>query len=95
MSLRFDAETVADDGLRERTFAFDADGERVPGLLWLPQRGNVPRPLVLAGHGFGLDKRYPFPAPSLRSLVADGNCAVAILDAPGHGERRADPAQDF
>jgi fermentation-respiration switch protein FrsA (DUF1100 family) len=93
--VRFDAETRAEDGVRERSFVFDEGGERVPGLLWLPPRGGGPRPLVLAGHGLGLDKRHPFPAPSLRALVAERGCALAILDAPGHGDRRADPRQDF
>jgi fermentation-respiration switch protein FrsA (DUF1100 family) len=93
--IRFEEERRAEDGIRERTFAFDEGGERVPGLLWLPPRGDGPRPLVLAGHGLGLDKRYPFPAPSLRALACEGDCAVAILDAPGHGDRRADPQQDF
>ena len=95
MSLRFDEETLADDGIRERELSFEADGERVPGLLWLPTGGDGPRPLVLAGHGFGVDRHWAFPRPALRSLVTDGGCAVAILDAPCHGDRRPDPTQGF
>jgi pimeloyl-ACP methyl ester carboxylesterase len=95
LSLELGEERLGDDGLRERAFAFEEGGERVPGLLWLPAAGAGPRPLVLGGHGYGLDKRFPFPTPALRSLATRGGCAVAILDAPGHGERRADPAQDF
>jgi hypothetical protein len=99
VSFELGEETIAADGLCERTFSFDEDGDRVPGLLWLPPDGDGdgdgPRPLVLGGHGFGLDKRFPFPTPSLRSLVDPGGCAVAILDAPGHGERRERSDQDF
>jgi len=93
--LRFGVERVGTDGVRKRSFAFEEGGEVVPGLLWLPPGGSAPRPLVMAGHGFGVDKRFPFPKPALRALVLEGGCAVAILDAPGHGERRADPGQDF
>jgi fermentation-respiration switch protein FrsA (DUF1100 family) len=93
VTLRFGDERTSDDGIRERAFALDVDSERVPGVLWTPAPGPGPFPLVLAGHGFTLDKHRPFPRPWVRSLASAHGCAVAVLDAPGHGERRADPAE--
>ena len=79
--------------VRESRLEILVEDETVPGLLWLPSETRAPHPLVLAGHGFMLDKRFPFPLPSVRSLVLDHGCAVAILDAPEHGDRRPDPDQ--
>jgi cephalosporin-C deacetylase-like acetyl esterase len=91
--IRWQSERTTSDGLLERSFEITVDGESVPGLLWLPSGGEAPRPLVLGGHGYRVDKRVPFPLPQIRSLASSGGCAVAILDAPGHGDRRADPGQ--
>ncbi len=86
-------ETRAADGLSEREFALVVDGERVPGVLWcLPDAGSA-RPLVMAGHGFMLDRHFPFPLPSVRALASEHGCAVAVLDAPCHGDRRRDVTQ--
>jgi pimeloyl-ACP methyl ester carboxylesterase len=91
-TLRFGDERTARDGLRERFFDLEVGGERVPGVLWTPGSGG-PFPLVLAGHGLTQHKHRPFPRPWVRSLASQHGCAVALLDAPGHGDRRADPAE--
>jgi cephalosporin-C deacetylase-like acetyl esterase len=93
--IRWRDQRTTSGGLLERGFEFTLDSERVPGILWLPADADVPRPLVLAGHGYTLDKRQPFPLPSVRSLASAGGCAVAVLDAPGHGDRRVDVGQSL
>ena len=94
---------TAADGLVERDFVLEValaspegepETERVPGVLWSAAGASRPGTLVLGGHGFCVHKRVPFPLPVVRSLASEHGCAVAILDAPEHGDRRKDPAQD-
>ncbi|MGI8984615.1 MAG: alpha/beta hydrolase [Acidimicrobiales bacterium] len=85
-------------GAREREFAVEVDGRTVPGALWLPKDGGLPenggpRPLVLLGHGATRHKRIDYLAELGRRLAADHGFAVAAIDAPGHGDRRA-PGHD-
>ena len=81
------------DGVRERDFAVEVDGRTVPGVLWLPEDGTGPRPLVLLGHGATRHKRTDYLVALGRRLAADYGFAVAAIDAPGHGDRRA-PGHD-
>jgi dienelactone hydrolase len=76
--------------MTQRLLSVPVGDERVPVLLSLPERGRGP--LVLAGHGLGVDKRSPFPL-SLASDLASLGIAVASVDAPGHGQR-AEPGAD-
>lgn len=80
-------------GVRERDFALEVDGRTVPGVLWLPEAGTGPRPLVLLGHGATRHKRTDYLVALGRRLAADHGFAVAAIDAPGHGDRRA-PGHD-
>jgi pimeloyl-ACP methyl ester carboxylesterase len=62
-------------------------GGTPPALLFCPP-GDEPVPLVLLGHGAHLSKDDP-----IMQMIAKGFCrgvpaAVAVLDCPGHGERR-------
>lgn len=82
-------DAVEVDGVRERDFAVDVDGRTVPGVLWLPPAGAGPRPLVLLGHGATRHKRTDYLVALGRRLASDYGFAVAAVDAPGHGERRA------
>ncbi|MEV0069564.1 alpha/beta hydrolase [Amycolatopsis sp. NPDC050768] len=75
----FTSETSA-DGLVEREFTV---GD-VPGVLWTPTAG--PGPLVLLGHGGGNHKKHPAMTGRGGLLIAAG-FSVAVLDAPGHGDR--------
>jgi len=71
------------DGVRERDFLLDGR----PGVLWSPpDTGRAP--LVLLAHGGGNHKKHPAMAGRARLLVMGCGFHVAVLDAPGHGDRR-------
>jgi len=80
--VRFTAETTK-NGLRERDFTV---GD-IPGVLWSPASGSGRAPLVLLGHGGGRDKKSPPMAGRAHRLVTGGGFSVAVIDAPGHGDR--------
>ncbi len=86
-----EAETAG--GVRERGFDVDVDGRTVPGVLWVPDGGTGPRPLVLLGHGATRHKRIDYLVALGRRLAVDYDFAVAAIDGPGHGDRRA-PGHD-
>lgn len=90
--VRWDDETHV-GGVRERDFTVDVDGRTVPGVLWLPAGGSGPRPLVLLGHGATRHKRVDYLVAVAGRLASDYGFAVAAIDAPGHGDRRA-PGHD-
>lgn len=81
-SVRFTAESSS-HGMVERDFTV---GE-VPGVLWSPVSGAGRAPLVLMGHGGGNHKKSPAMAGRARLLVAGCGFHVAVIDAPGHGDR--------
>jgi len=59
-----------------------------PALLFVPPGDHDRLPLVLLGHGAHLSKDDP-----VMQILAKGFCrnvpaAVAVMDCPGHGERR-------
>ncbi|URN05794.1 alpha/beta hydrolase [Actinomadura madurae] len=59
----------------------------VPGVLWSPASGPDRAPLVLMGHGGGTHKKAPAMAGRARLLVDGRGFHVAVIDAPGHGDR--------
>lgn len=71
-----------DDGVLERRFAL---GD-VPGILWTPDPGPAPAPLILLGHPGGLDRMHPRLAARARHAAREG-FASATLELPGAGER--------
>ncbi|MFJ9460778.1 alpha/beta hydrolase [Kitasatospora sp. NPDC101447] len=81
-TFRFTADSVS-NGIRERDFTVDG----VPGVLWSPATGADRAPLVLMGHGGGNHKKHPSMSGRARLLVDDHGFHVAVLDAPGHGDR--------
>lgn len=93
--MRFSGATRELDGVAERAFSLEVAGRPVPGILWTPEGGDHdgPRPLVLVGHGATLHKRIDHIV-ALAHLLARHGFAIAALDAPGHGDRRTDPAAD-
>ncbi|WP_030348620.1 alpha/beta hydrolase [Streptomyces sp. NRRL S-1022] len=88
-SLRFTADSSS-DGMRERDFTV---GD-VPGVLWSPASGAGRAPLVLMGHGGGNHKKSPAMTGRARLLVTGCGFHVAVIDAPGHGERPRTPHDD-
>ncbi|MEW9530929.1 alpha/beta hydrolase family protein [Microbispora sp. NPDC049125] len=81
-SLHFTAETSS-NGVVERDFTV---GE-VPGVLWSPESGGERAPLVLMGHGGGTHKKAPAMSGRAQLLVTGCGFHVAVIDAPGHGDR--------
>ena len=80
-SVHFTAETSS-NGVVERDFVL---GE-IPGVLWSPASATGRAPLVLMGHGGGTHKKAPAMAGRAR-LLTDCGFHVAVIDAPGHGDR--------
>lgn len=73
-------------GVRIRRFEFTSRGDRVPGVLLLPEAASRPVPLVLMQHGAGGSKDAEYLAPVREPWVRRG-VAVASIDFPLHGER--------
>jgi len=91
--MRWEGEAEVDDGIRERRFGVEVDGRTVPGILWVPEGATGPRPLVLLGHGATRHKRVDYLLALARMLAGTHGFAVAAIDGPGHGDRRA-PGHD-
>jgi pimeloyl-ACP methyl ester carboxylesterase len=80
--VRFTSETTS-NGVSTRTFTLDD----IPGVLWSPADAAGGRPLVLLGHGGGQHKQAPGMVSRAHHFVTALGCAVAAIDAPGHGDR--------
>src|SRR5258707_1775529 len=80
--MRFTSETTS-DGVSERLFTLDD----IPGVLWSPAGAVGSRPLVLLGHGGGQHKKAPGLVARARRYVTACDFAVAVIDAPAHGDR--------
>lgn len=91
--MRWQDDDVDADGVRDRGFVLEVDGRTVPGVLWSPAGATGPRPLVLLGHGATRHKRIDYQLALARILVSTHGFAVAAIDGPGHGDRRA-PGHD-
>ena len=63
------------------------DAQRVPALLFVP-RSEEPLPLVLLGHGAHQSKDDPIAQLLARAIARGVPAGVALMDCPGHGERR-------
>ena len=73
--------------------AVEAAGNRVPALLFVP-RSEGPLPLVLLGHGAHQSKDDPIAQLLARAIALGVPAGVALIDEPGHGERRAPGSTD-
>jgi dienelactone hydrolase len=80
--------------LNERQLTVEANGRRVPALLWTASGQKGRRPLVLVGHGGSQHKRSDAVLDVARPLVERHGFAVAAIDGPIHGARRADGGLD-
>ncbi|MCX4649432.1 MULTISPECIES: alpha/beta hydrolase [unclassified Streptomyces] len=81
-TLHFTAEATS-NGIVERDFTVNG----IPGVLWSPESGADRAALVLMGHGGGNHKKHPAMAGRARLLVNGCGFHVAVIDAPGHGDR--------
>jgi pimeloyl-ACP methyl ester carboxylesterase len=81
-SLHLTAESSS-NGMAQRDFTVDG----VPGVLWSPAAGADRAPLVLMAHGGGNHKKSPAMSGRASLLVHGCGFHVAVLDAPGHGDR--------
>jgi cephalosporin-C deacetylase-like acetyl esterase len=84
--MRFVSEEIS-EGVSERLFELDVDGDTVPGALWVPADAAGGRPLVLMGHGGTQHKKVDTLLARARRYVRHYGYAVAAIDAPGHGAR--------
>ena len=82
LTLQFTAESRS-DVVSERDFTV---GD-VPGVLWSPATGAGRAPLILMGHGGGNHKKHPAMSGRAHRLVTGCGFHVAVIDAPGHGDR--------
>lgn len=83
-------DAVIEDSIIERRFEIEVDGERVPGIHWLPEGASGPHPTVLIGHGGTQHKRVPNILALAQRLVTDAGYGAVALDAPAHGDRMTD-----
>ena len=64
-----------------------------PTLLFMPP-GDDPVPLILLGHGAHLSKDDPMMQILAKTFCRGVGAAVALMDCPGHGERRSPELTD-
>ncbi len=76
-------------GLRIREFRLQVEGRTVPVRLWTPPGATGPMPLVLVGHGGSGHKDSQLVRDIAWPLVRTHGFAVAAIDGPVHGARRA------
>ena len=69
------------------------DGRSVPTLLYVPI-SDGPLPLVLLGHGAHQSKDDPIAQILAKTIARGVPAGVALMDAPGHGERRVAGSTD-
>ena len=72
-----------------REFMVISEGRRVPGVLWTADGAGGAAPLVLVGHGGSGHKTSQLVLDIALPLVLAHGCAVAAIDGPVHGARRA------
>ncbi|MFD7941515.1 alpha/beta hydrolase [Streptomyces sp. NPDC059744] len=82
-SLQFTAESSS-NGMLERDFTVGG----LPGVLWSSASNADDRaPLILMAHGGGNHKKHPAMSGRAQHLVTGCGFQVAVIDAPGHGDR--------
>ena len=65
-----------------------------PALVFLPPGEHESLPLILLGHGAHMSKDDPIMQMIAEGLTRGVTAAVALMDCPGHGERRAADVTD-
>ena len=80
-------------GIRERAASIVGSQGEIPLALWTPEDA-APSGLVLVGHGASGHKRQDYVVALARRLVRSRGLAVAAIDGPLHGGRRASAGVD-
>jgi dienelactone hydrolase len=75
--------------LRQQGFELNVGDRCVPGVLFLPDRAAGPLPVVLAQHGGSSHKLGQEIHDWAEVFVARHGMALASIDGPVHGDRRA------
>jgi len=75
------------DDIKEVEFSFDLEGERVPGLMYMPAHVEERIPLVLIQHP-GTSSKDDYFVSDPAKMWARRGWACAGIDAPLHGDRR-------
>ncbi len=75
------------EGIKERLFRLNVNGETVPGVVWTPMHASKNLPLVLMGHGGSQHKKFVGLANRAQRYARDLGFGVVAIDAPGHGDR--------
>jgi dienelactone hydrolase len=75
--------------MRQEAFTLQVDGRQVPGVLFLPDAPKGRMPLVLAQHGGSSHKLGQEILDWAEVFVARHGMALASIDGPVHGDRRA------
>ena len=87
--MHFNSQTSS-NAIVERDFALDD----ITGVPWSPAEASDGAPLILMGHGGGLHKKAPGLVARAHDCVTTGGFNVAAIDAPGHGERPRNAADN-
>ncbi len=87
--MEWSAKPETADGVLCREFCFTVAARMVPGALWSVAAGTCKRPLVLVGHGGSGHKKSQLVLDIAIPMVKRHGYAVAAIDGPVHGARRA------
>jgi predicted esterase len=82
----FQASESVRDGLKTVRFSLEVDGERVPGVAWMPAEADEPMPLVFIQHP-GTSSKDDYFVTEPGQMWANRGWICVGLDAPMHGER--------
>jgi len=79
-----------ESGVIREEFQLENSAGVIPGVLWTPQNPSTQYPLVMTLHGGSQHKEAEAILDLVNTLVRGEGMALACIDGPVHGERRAD-----
>lgn len=86
-SLHWTDDAVSAEGVCERGFTIERDGQAIPGVLWQPAVQKESRPLVLMGHGGSAHKKSERMVMLGQMFAGGHGWSAAAIDGPVHGDR--------
>lgn len=87
-AMRWTEDAAGADGVDERSFEVEREGQTVPGVLWSPSTSYGPQPLVLMGHGGSGHKRNERMSMLGQMFVSHYGWSAAAIDHPCRHECR-------